>query len=747
MSWPTQQEYNEAIQGPSICFEDAELRSGKVECDRLGLPRPRSGNFATVYKLQATGRTWAIRCFNRQMHDEQERYAAINAHLHKVALPYMVDFSFLQRGIRIKGGWYPLVKMEWAHGEPLNLWVERNLHNPSALVAFSQSFITMLSALQKASIAHGDLQHGNILVVNSIPRLVDYDGMYVPALSGRISNEVGQPNYQHPRRTALDFGPYLDNFSGWVIWLSIFALTINPKLWQTFRGGDDCLLFKKRDFEEPHRSALLKALESESNPQFRQAIDMFRTVLGCPMQGVPAVDGTLYIPVVSSAPTLNSGASWIQDHISSTPARVGGAPDGKSAIDWLVDATHEVGPPVHFEEQVGVTRALAYLTIALIAAAAYIALHVGAPLLLLGIPLAFGANLLLWRTGYQRERPVSQRAAILTRRVELQERIRVMQQQIADIEAEKQRANQQVSVRKAASVKTQKDLLQAEQKAHGLNDARLQSSISAAIQGKQKLDAQELKELSALQNTLGKSLASLAQSLGSLAQTEANELSAILKSKQSSFVQTKLQSAWIAHAQLPGIGAGYKSRLTAARIFTAADVDYRIHGVKGIGSQRAAVLQGWRLGVENDAKSRMPKALSGQEENSIRSKYANQKSSLELQINAQQRDLRDQETSIRTKFSTLRIPYEAAIEAERQKHLVERQKIVDRFNQQQDTLGKNLRGVEEDAARAVEKLDVKQGGVRKEMLGLQFRMLKAERDLDRFRGITFRFYAKRVLFS
>lgn len=119
----------------------------------------------------------------------------------------------------------------------------------------------------------------------------------------------------------------------------------------------------------------------------------------------------------------------------------------------------------------------ASLTIALVAAAAYIALHVGAPMLLLGIPVVFGANLLLWRTGYQRERPVSQRAAILTRRVELQERIQVMQQRISDIEAEKQRANQQVSVRKAASVKTQKDLLQEEQKAHGLNDVRLQSSI------------------------------------------------------------------------------------------------------------------------------------------------------------------------------------------------------------------------------------------------------------------------------
>src|SRR5438445_2803652 len=217
MSLPNLQEYNEAIQAPRICFGDAELRAGIVEQDRLGLPRPRSGNFATVYKLETAGKKWAVKCFNREMRDQQERYAAVNAYLHQVSLPYMVDFTYLADGIRVRGQWYPIVKMEWAEGEPLNFWIQRNLHNPTALLAFSQSFVSMFSAMQQVSIAHGDLRHGNILVVNGAPKLVDYDGMYVPALSGRVSNEIGQPNYQHPNRTASDFGPYLDNFSGWVI--------------------------------------------------------------------------------------------------------------------------------------------------------------------------------------------------------------------------------------------------------------------------------------------------------------------------------------------------------------------------------------------------------------------------------------------------------------------------------------------------------------------------------------------------
>src|SRR5580658_4765269 len=103
MTWPSQQDYREAIQTPLICFEDPELRSAAVECDNLGLPRPRSGNFATVYKFDGGAKKWAVRCFNRQTQDQQEKYAAINAHLHQAALPYTVDFSYLVKGIRVGG--------------------------------------------------------------------------------------------------------------------------------------------------------------------------------------------------------------------------------------------------------------------------------------------------------------------------------------------------------------------------------------------------------------------------------------------------------------------------------------------------------------------------------------------------------------------------------------------------------------------------------------------------------------------
>ena len=51
MPWPLSQDYNEAIQNPGQCFADPELRQGQADTNELGLPAPRSGNFADVYAV------------------------------------------------------------------------------------------------------------------------------------------------------------------------------------------------------------------------------------------------------------------------------------------------------------------------------------------------------------------------------------------------------------------------------------------------------------------------------------------------------------------------------------------------------------------------------------------------------------------------------------------------------------------------------------------------------------------------
>src|SRR4051812_34293184 len=115
MTWPQSQDYNEAIQNPRANFGDPELQQGQPTVSPLGLPLVRSGNFADVYEVRCPGlgRGWAVKCFTREIPNLRERYREISAHLGQVKLPFMVDFTYLDQGIRISGKWYPVLKMQW----------------------------------------------------------------------------------------------------------------------------------------------------------------------------------------------------------------------------------------------------------------------------------------------------------------------------------------------------------------------------------------------------------------------------------------------------------------------------------------------------------------------------------------------------------------------------------------------------------------------------------------------------------
>lgn len=113
--------------------------------------------------------------------------------------------------------------MDWVDGDTLETFIAANLDKPSIMSWLVEQFKLLCERLRKAQIAHGDLQHGNLIVNKRGLRVIDYDGAYVPALNGMPSGELGHHNYQHPKRTSSDFGPYLDNFSAWVIHVSLQA--------------------------------------------------------------------------------------------------------------------------------------------------------------------------------------------------------------------------------------------------------------------------------------------------------------------------------------------------------------------------------------------------------------------------------------------------------------------------------------------------------------------------------------------
>lgn len=279
--WPTPQDYNEAVQQPQICFSDLELRRCRVELNHLGLPRPMTGAFASVYRLSnLSGTSWAVRCFLEHRDDMKERYSAIrNAVVGSCANDLFAEFDYIERGIKVKSDWYPILKMEWIEGDSLDKYLDRHVKTRAKVVTLHKQFRDLAERLKKSGIAHGDLQHGNILVTDNGLRLIDYDDMFVQALSGKVSHELGHRNFQHPFRSNEHFTADLDNYASWVIDLSLKALVVDPDIWRDFNGGDDCLLFRHKDFKDPDDSALLKALTSHDQGDLRESALLFREVM------------------------------------------------------------------------------------------------------------------------------------------------------------------------------------------------------------------------------------------------------------------------------------------------------------------------------------------------------------------------------------------------------------------------------------------------------------------------------------
>jgi hypothetical protein len=330
--WPTPQDYNEAVQDLQINLQDSELRLGQVTTDRLGIPRPITGAFASVYKVHCAGKDWALRCFLRDVPDSCQRYSKISDFVQHDTLPYTVAFDYQQNGIKIGATWFPILKMEWVNGTTLDHHVHQAMQHGKLSTTLAERFKTICCDLRAAGIAHGDLQHGNIIVHNDDLYLVDYDGMYVPAMQGSLSLELGHRNYQHPQRNEQTFGPYLDNFSAWVIYTSLKALTVDPALYDCLGAGADCLLFRHEDFVNPLNSPAFGVLENHWNHEIQSAARLIRWQLECPPEQVPPLESWTpppesLSPLAADVPTSRNQPRLVVD------APVSGLPE------WMREGT------------------------------------------------------------------------------------------------------------------------------------------------------------------------------------------------------------------------------------------------------------------------------------------------------------------------------------------------------------------------------------------------------------------------
>jgi hypothetical protein len=301
-SWPTQSDYKDALQNPDTAFRDPELQVSQAERSPMGVPRARSGAFASVYKMLRGPNAIALKLFNFPNEDRASRYQAVSDYLKKLGAKKpnsLVSFKYHAEGIRVGRWWYPTLTMEWVKGKSLGEWIreamEKKVPDAAAVKAMSEAWCQLVSDIQTLSIAHGDLQHDNVMVVGKTPVLVDYDGMCVPDLAPsnpakRLEQlEFGKPAYQHPARPNEKLGLHLDHFAAWIILIAMRAMAADPSLYVRYviKTENENLLFTPPDMAYPASSTLWGDLAKSRDPDVREWSRMIRESLDKPYEKIP----------------------------------------------------------------------------------------------------------------------------------------------------------------------------------------------------------------------------------------------------------------------------------------------------------------------------------------------------------------------------------------------------------------------------------------------------------------------------
>ncbi|QJW96193.1 hypothetical protein [Frigoriglobus tundricola] len=302
-TWPTQSDYKDSLQNPDTAFRDPDLKQSQAERSPMGVPRARSGAFASVYKMTGPKGTVALKLFNFPNEDRAQRYKAVSDYLEKELgpkkPPCVVKFQYHLEGMRVGKGWYPTLTMAWVKGVSLGEWVRQTIEKQTPDVAavrkMAESWAALVQQLQDTRIAHGDLQHDNVMVVGDAPVLVDYDGMCVPSLDPADPKkkldqlEFGKPAYQHPARGAEKLGANLDHFSAWVILIALRAVAADPHLYTRYvlKTDNENLLFTPADMHTPGASTLWPDLVRCKDPEVSGWARALRESLDRPFAKIP----------------------------------------------------------------------------------------------------------------------------------------------------------------------------------------------------------------------------------------------------------------------------------------------------------------------------------------------------------------------------------------------------------------------------------------------------------------------------
>ena len=265
MQYPLISEYVKAIQDAGDNLEQLAYLTPVL--DDHGEPYRSSGAFAVVFKMQdkSTGKYYALKCFTEEQEGRADAYRQIADELDMVDSPYITSVKYMEKELFVDSQCeeyeFPVLLMDWVEGETMEAYIAANYRNQSAMLMLSYRFDKMAAWLRTQSFAHGDIKPDNIIVrPDGSLALVDYDGMFVPAMKGCKSPTVGTKDFCHPLRTVDDFDETIDDFSLASIALSLKAISMNSTLLDTY-GASDRLLFSENDYRNPSNSKVISALQ------------------------------------------------------------------------------------------------------------------------------------------------------------------------------------------------------------------------------------------------------------------------------------------------------------------------------------------------------------------------------------------------------------------------------------------------------------------------------------------------------
>jgi hypothetical protein len=616
-------QYVDALQAPWLCFRDGELQTSTTLTTSLGLPKALSGGHSIVVPLRTTdGRCIGIKLFTREVPDREHRYREIakflgNSPLAELSQAWHLPFAYAAEGVMVDGVWYPLVKMQWAEGVGLDAWLSDHYSESESVLRVAENFLRLVSDLARLGVAHGDFHHGNILVAPDLTiRLIDYDGMFVPALADLQSAEIGHRNYQSPARRPEHFGAELDRFSAHVLYLSLIAVAKDSTLWEKLHPpGSDYLILQEGDFRNPATSPAFLVLTHHHEQMISAGAAKVKSFLPLSPSSIPPLER--FEPVLSSqqvdANQLDQPPpeDWVNEYVS-RPALLLSTYRRRRSLGFEGKRSHEAG------------MAYTYPVVIMASLGAFLALH-----LAISYCAAWwlSATILFITLCAQVRRNRPELACLREERQAVGKVAASVEEARADLKVLRQQHDEYIRQREAL-----KDALVAQhrelQKRLHRNLAQIERLRSAR---NEKLQVERTSHYGKVQAVVDKVLAPMRQP----------------------WVDEGLKSRAIASAYVPTITRNDVWALARAGISTAADIiDVEATStsarlvlkngstirIRGIGPSKAHSLKEWRETCIRDLKTNCPIMLPSEQAELIRDRFSTEKYALD----ARGRDLDDE---------------------------------------------------------------------------------------------------------